>query len=349
MLRRNFLQAILLVFQLCLLPVGAEAAGRVFVDSAGRSVQLPEHVGRVLAAGPPASVLLYTLAPDKMVGWVREPSAAEKEYLAEPYRDLPAHGRLTGKGNTANIEMVMAQKPDLIIDVGTIDATYASLADKVQEQTGIPYVLIDGTVAHTPQTLRTVGDLLGVTDRGEELARYAENVMNDLNTKLAAIPQDKRPRVYYGRGPKGLETGLAGSINTEILEAVGAVNVADTAGKGGLANVSVEQVLAWNPDVVLTLDSGFQADVGKDPSWAGVNAVKNGHVYRAPTLPFGWFDSPPGINRLIGVPWLTSVLYPGGTSPDLRATTKTFYKLFYHVDLNDGQLDTLLTGASAKP
>ncbi len=212
MLRRNSLQAILLVFQLCLLPVGAEAAGRVFVDSAGRSVQLPEHVGRVLAAGPPASVLLYTLAPDKMVGWVREPSAAEKEYLAEPYRDLPAHGRLTGKGNTANIEMVMAQKPDLIIDVGTIDATYASLADKVQEQTGIPYVLIDGTFAHTPQTLRTVGDLLGVTDRGEELARYAENVMNDLNTKLAAIPQDKRPRVYYGRGPKGLETGLAGSI-----------------------------------------------------------------------------------------------------------------------------------------
>mgnify|MGYP001034310152 FL=1 len=349
MLRRNSLQAILLVFQLCLLPVGAEAAGRVFVDSAGRSVQLPEHVGGVLAAGPPASVLLYTLAPDKMVGWVREPSAAEKEYLAEPYRDLPAHGRLTGKGNTANIEMVMAQKPDLIIDVGTIDATYASLADKVQEQTGIPYVLIDGTFEHTPQTLRKVGDLLGVTDRGEELARYAENVMNDLNTKLAAIPQDKRPRVYYGRGPKGLETGLAGSINTEVLEAAGAVNVADTAGKGGLANVSVEQVLAWNPDVVLTLDSGFQAEVGKDPSWAGVNAVKNGRIYRAPTLPFGWFDSPPGINRLIGVPWLTSVLYPGGTSPDLRATTKTFYKLFYHVDLNDGQLDTLLAGASAKP
>ena len=173
--------------------------------------------------------------------------------------------------------------------------------------------------------------------------------MNDLNTKLAAIPQDKRPRVYYGRGPKGLETGLAGSINTEVLEAAGAVNVADTAGKGGLANVSVEQVLAWNPDVVLTLDSGFQAEVGKDPSWAGVNAVKNGRIYRAPTLPFGWFDSPPGINRLIGVPWLTSVLYPGGTSPDLRATTKTFYKLFYHVDLNDGQLDTLLAGASAKP
>ncbi|MES0100233.1 hypothetical protein [Mesorhizobium sp. M0019] len=69
---------------------------------------------------------------------VREPTAEDKTFIAEPYCDLPVHGRLTGKGNTANLEAVLAMKPDVILDVGTIDPTYASLADRVQEQTGIP-------------------------------------------------------------------------------------------------------------------------------------------------------------------------------------------------------------------
>lgn len=86
-----------------------------------------------------------------MVGWVREPSAAEKEVIAPPFRDLPVTGRLTGRGNTANIEMVLAVKPDLILDVGSVDPTYASLADRVQEQTGIPYLLVDGSFARTPR------------------------------------------------------------------------------------------------------------------------------------------------------------------------------------------------------
>lgn len=351
--RRGFLARLSQVFLLLCVGVAAaasaQAAGRTIVDSAGRSVTLPDHVERVLAAGPPASTLLYVLAPDKMVGWVREPGAGEKEFLAAPYRDLPAYGRLTGKGNTANLELVLSLKPDIIIDVGTVDATYASLADRVQEQTGIPYVLIDGSFAKSVETLRKTADLLGVPERGEELAAYAATTLKDMDSLLATVPANERPKVYYGRGPKGLETGLAGSITTEILGAVGAHSVADAAGKGSLANVSLEQVLAWNPDVILTLDADAQAAILRDPSWSGIGAVQKGRVYHTPTLPFGWFDSPPGINRLIGVPWLVSVLYPGKSSGDLAATVRAFYKLFYHVELTDKQLDTLLADARPKP
>ncbi|MBN9071360.1 MAG: iron ABC transporter substrate-binding protein [Rhizobiales bacterium] len=346
--RRGFLYALFVVLQFCVL-APASADERTIVDSAGRSVRVPEKIDRVLAAGPPASVLLYVLAPEKMVGWVREPSTEEKEFLAGPYRDLPAYGMLTGKGNTANLETVLALKPDLIVDVGTVDPTYASLADRVQQQTGIPYILIDGSFVRTPQILREAGNLLGVTGRGEELARYAEDVMREIDTVLAGVTADERPRVYYGRGPKGLETGLAGSINTEILGAVGAVNVAQSAGKGGLANVSLEQVLGWDPDVILARSPAFQHDVMSDPSWAGVAAVRQGRVYGVPSLPFGWFDSPPGVNRLIGVPWLLSVLYPDKSPVDPAAAAYSFYHLFYHVDLTDGQLDGLLAGSRTGP
>lgn len=345
MFRRTFLAALALAFGL---GQATLAETRTFVDSAGRCVEIPDAPQRVLAAGPPASVLLYALAPEKMVGWVREPGAAEKDFLAAPYRDLPTHGRLTGRGNTANIEMVLAMQPDLILDVGSVDETYASLADRVQEQTGIPYVLIDGRFARTPETLREVGALLGVADTAEAQAAFAERALARLEARVAAIPDAERPRVYYGRGPDGLETGLAGSINMEVLDAVGATNVAEAAGAGGLANVSVEQVLAWNPDVILAADPAFEQAVTSDPVWANLAAVREGRVYRAPALPFGWFDTPPGINRVIGVEWLTDVLYPeaGEGEGDLRGATRDFYKLFYHVELTDAQLDALVAEAA---
>lgn len=325
------------------------AITRPFTDAGGRTVDIPDKVSRVLAAGPPASVLIYVLAPEKLTGWVQEPSKEQKEFLIPSVRDLPTFGRLTGQGGTANMEAVLAAKPDIIIDVGTVNDTYLSLANKVQEQTGIPYVLIDGSFAKTPESLRQVGELLGVSPRAEELATYAENTLKTLNEGIAKVPIAERPKVYYGRGPEGLETGLAGSINLEILGAVGATNVAAAAGKGGLTNVSLEQVLGWNPQVILAATPKFAQTAKSDPLWENIAAVKDGKVYPTPTLPFGWFDSPPGVNRLIGVRWLEALLYPKTFDVDLRADVRQFFRLYYQVDLTDAQLETLLEGATMKP
>jgi iron complex transport system substrate-binding protein len=125
--------------------------------------------------------------------------------------------------------------------------------------------------------------------------------------------------------------------------------VAEGAGAGGLATISAEQVLAWDPDVVLTLDPGFYASVGKSPLWRQVKAVREGQVYLAPSLPFGWFDQPPGLNRLIGVRWLGRVLYPAQFPEDLGAVTRDFYRRFYHVELSREQLDRLLVPATTGP
>jgi iron complex transport system substrate-binding protein len=186
-----------------------------------------------------------------------------------------------------------------------------------------------------------------VKPRAEQLARYADETLNGLKARIASIPENQRPRVYYGRGTNGLETGLAGSINLEVLERVGAVNVAASAGTGGLTKVSVEQVLAWNPDVILALDPAFYCSVGTDPLWTSVKAVRERRIYLAPNLPYGWFDAPPGVNRLIGVRWLMSILYPKQFPESLRDTTRQFYKLFYQVDLSQEQIDTLLTPATS--
>ncbi|HTH97288.1 MAG TPA: iron ABC transporter substrate-binding protein [Stellaceae bacterium] len=321
------------------------ASARTITDSAGRSVTIPDKVARVFAAGPPASVLLYALAPQDMIGWVKAPSDAEKPFLLPAVRDLPELGRLTGRGDTLNLEVLLKAKPDLIIDFGTINATYKSLADRVQSQTGIPYLLIDGSFADTPKALRLLANALGLEKRGEDLARAAEQIFGEVDAVLAKVPAASRPKVYLARGPEGLETGSKGSINTEIIERVGGINVAQgTIRRGGLIDASPEQVLAWAPDTIITLDPRFAKALPGMAAWATVPAVTRHRVYLAPSLPFGFIDAPPSLNRLIGLVWLLHEFYPTQAPGDLKTQVKDFFHLFYQVDLSDADLAQVLSG-----
>jgi iron complex transport system substrate-binding protein len=327
---------------LALLLAGA-AFPRNVIDSAGRSVSLPGRVDRVYAAGPPASIMVFALSPDKLLGWTRALTAEEAAFLPGQYAGLPALGRLTGRGNTANVEVVLAAKPDLIVDTGSTAATFVSLADRVQEQTGIAYLLYDGTFAGTAASLRALGSALGDAARGRLLADYVERSLAEVKSKVTGIPAERRPRVYYARTPSGLQTALSGSINVEVLDLLGAINVAGTeSATSGLANVSMEQVLAWNPEVIVTTDPAFHGSVWKDARWSRVAAVQNGRVYLSPQHPFGWFDFPPGPNRVVGLHWLANILYPETFKDDLRKRVSDFYELFYHRQPSATQLDSLL-------
>ncbi|WP_237478061.1 iron ABC transporter substrate-binding protein [Lichenibacterium dinghuense] len=337
----------LLLAALALLALCASAPARSVTDSAGRTVEVPDRVARVFAAGPPASALLYALAPEDMIGWNRAPRPAELPFLVPAVRGLPELGRLTGRGDTLNLETLIAARPDLILDYGTVDDTYRSLADRVQAQTGIPYVLIDGRFGNAPAALRLLGGILGVPARGEALAASAEATFAEVDRVLAAVPEAKRPRVYLARGPEGLETGSRGSINTEIIERAGATNVVEgLREKGGLVHVSPEQVIAWAPDTVITLDRAFRDGVEAQPAWAPVPAVARGRVFLAPGLPFGFIDAPPSINRLVGLTWLLHTLYPAEARGDLGAQVRDFFRLFYQVDPSDAELDALPGGAA---
>ncbi len=316
------------------------------MDSAGRSVKLPERVERVMAAGPTAAVVLYVLAPETMIGWPSAPRPVEREFVLPAARDLPEFGRLTGRGDTANIEVVLKARPQIVFDFGSVTPTYESLARRVEEQTGIPYLLLDGRLDRTAASVRLLGRAFGVADRAEAIARYAEDTMRVIDEKLADLPAKSRHRVYLARQANGLETGLAGSINTEIIERAGGVNVAERAGgRAGIANVSIEQVLAWAPDTVITWDANFFATVFGDPVWATVPAVANRRVFLAPRLPFGWIDAPPSINRIIGLKWIAGLLYPEKFPEPIREVARDFFRLFYQVEPDDAQFDRILAGA----
>jgi iron complex transport system substrate-binding protein len=295
---------------------------------------------RVYAAGPPASVMVFAIAPGKLVGWTRGMRPNEAPFFAERYAKLPELGRLTGRGDTANVEVVLKAKTDLIVDVGSTGPSLQALAASVQQRTGIPYALLDGRIESTPATLRALGKLMGNEREAEALAAWYESELQD--AKRRAAQAKRRPLVYYGRGPAGLQTGGKGSINVEVLEFLGARNAAAEA-RAGLVTVSFEQVILWNPEVILTTDPNFWRLAWVDPRWRAVEAVGRKQVFLSPHLPFGWFDFPPGANRLLGIWWAGKLLEPDAFGDvDLRAKAREFHRRFYHRAPTEAQLDALL-------
>jgi iron complex transport system substrate-binding protein len=314
------------------------------MDATGRTVSGPDKVTRVYPAGPPAAVELYTLAPDLLIGWLEPLSPEAREFLLPEIAARPQIPRLTGHGNV-NLEALKSAKPDVIVDIGTVTADFKSLAEKVQQDSGIPYVLLDGHLDRVGATYRALGHLLGRADDAEKLAISAENTIAIVTQRSAAVPSDARPRVYYARDKSGLQTGFGGSMISEPIEFVGARNVAaDLRGSHGVA--TVEQVRAWDPEIIIAGDADFAASIRNDPAWASIAAVKNGRVHLAPRLPFGWVDYPPAVNRLIGLWWLGKIFYPDRFPEDIKTLARDFYTAFYHVTPTAAQLERVFAGSA---
>ena len=326
------------------------AETREITDMAGRKVTVPtaENIESVFSAGPVAAIFLYMVVPDKLLGWNYELNDVEKSIILDKYQDLPNFGM----GDAVNYEAVIAANPTIAINSGKINDAMVSDCDALSESLGIPVVAVDNELNNSAEAFRFVGELLGVEDHAEELAQYAEQVFTDINA-LSDIPEEKKVSVYFGNGEDSLETAPRGSQHAQILDAINAVNVADLElGDGSRVQISAEQLLAWDPDVIVVNGepkadkSGNSAaeDILSNPDYASLKAVQDQKVYGTPNAPFSWVDRPAGPNRLIGMRWFSALIYPEYIKCDINEEIHKFFDLFYHVDLSDEQLENVLKG-----
>lgn len=326
------------------------AETREITDMAGRKVTVPtaENIESVFSAGPVAAIFLYMVAPDKLLGWNYELNDVEKSIILDKYQDLPNFGM----GDAVNYEAVIAANPTIAINSGKINDAMVSDCDALSESLGIPVVAVDNELNNSAEAFRFMGELLGVEDHAEELAQYAEQVFTDINV-LSDIPEEKKVSVYFGNGEDSLETAPRGSQHAQILDVINAVNVADLElGDGSRVQISAEQLLAWDPDVIVVNGepkadkSGSSAaeDILSNPDYASLKAVQDQKVYGTPNAPFSWVDRPAGPNRLIGMRWFSALIYPEYIKCDINEEIHKFFDLFYHVDLSDEQLQNVLKG-----
>ena len=225
----------------------ADAAGeREITDMAGRTVVVPDEIETVFSSSTVTAIFMYTLAPDKLLGWNYELNELEKSIILEEYHDLPNFGM----GDSINYEAVIAADPTIAVNVGTINDKMISDCDKLSKSLGVPVVAVDGDLSASAEAYRFMGELLGEEEQAEKLASYAEKTFADI--EKMEVPEDKKVRIYYGNGEDSLETAPAGSAHGQIIDMVNAVNVADLEmGEGSRVQISAEQLLAWDPDVIV--------------------------------------------------------------------------------------------------
>jgi iron complex transport system substrate-binding protein len=249
-----------------------------------------------LAAGQPAALLIWALAPERLLGWPRSPSRSALAALSPRAATLPQLGALTGGAGPADLERLASLKPRLILDYGDVDPEYQALADRLRIRLGAEWHLIDGALDLIPQAVTQAGDMLGGGHRASTLADLASRIL----ARWRAAPAG--PAFYYARGADGMETGFAGALATEVLEGAGWTNVA-TGGRD-IGRVSREQVAAWDPEVIVTLSSEFVRNAALDPVWRRRRNGTRRRLLWLPDVPFGWIDRPPSLNRLLGCTWL---------------------------------------------
>lgn len=312
----------------------------------GRVVTLPEPAKKAFGAGPPATALLYTFGPSVMAGWNSPVSDEQAHFITPEARELPVLGRAFSKGGDFNPEVLLAEGVDLIIDAGDLNPSYIDSANELQELTGIPVIQLSTNPAELGEVYKILGKVLGSENRGAELAGEAARIYGAVSDGAKEISDPAR--VQYAQGIDGLNTALSGSLHSRIIELVGAQNAADgVESPSGRVEIDFEQIINWDPDVIILGPDSPNDEVAKDPEghedFGTLRAVREGRVYIAPAQPFGWFDRPPSVNQLLGMMWAAEAIYPEAYDFDLNQEVRDFYANFYHYAMSEVEAKQILS------
>lgn len=320
------------------LPVFAQES---FVDDAGRQVTLPAAVDKVLAAGAPAEVLLYTLAPEKLAGRNMTPSPAALAFVPPRFRSLPQITNLPDRDDPRYDTEMLALAPDLYVDYGTVDPDYVAALEAISARTRVPAIILDGRLTAIPEVYRRLGTALGVAERGSRLAADAQRLLDKYRAMLAAAP----PRAYLACSQNGLSPCYRGHSAGEVAELLGAVNVAGDLESSPRRPLTIAEIRELAPDVIIAASPEAAAAIRRDAAWRDMPAVVAGRVHAPPSLPFNWGPRPPSVNRLAGVIWMAYALRQRPFDDELSAEVRALFEAFYHVTLTPAQVRELVGDA----
>ena len=309
-----------------------------FTDSAGRTVELPKQIDRIAPSGGLAQMALLAIAPDKLVAISSQWKESALPFIGEDLRTLPILGQFYGMKNF-NKEAVLSVNPQIIIDIGEKKSTIVEDMDQIQSTLGIPVIFIEARLDNTDEAYHTLGKLLHREKEGDELADYCHTAYAR-STALSETIKNK-PRVLYVGGAQGNLVVAKGSFHAQVIDLL-ADNAAVTTEptEGSMSQVSMEQILTWDPDILI-LAAEAEPNLSALP-WNELHAVHSRRILRVPTEPYDWMGRPPSVNRFLGMSWLAARLYPEESGIDLHEEMKTYYRLFYHYDLDEAACEALL-------
>ncbi len=324
---------------------GAIAEPITILDQRERTVTLEGEAERVVTIPIPAASMFMAVdgSADRLVGMHQLSKAAIKGYILERFfpEALKIPSDITGKGFSfvPNVEELLKLEPDLVFQWGHLND---DIIDPIVNA-GLNVALIKiGQEAFTRRWLEIMGTVLGKEEKAAEMIAWRDDVQAMLKTETDKIAPADRPRVLYFMNYLS-ELRVAGgkSYNNFYIDLAGGQNVANELGM--FAVVGVEQIIAWDPEVILL--NGFEAklspeDVYNNPLLADLSAVKNRRVYKMPLGGYRW--DPPNQESPLTWLWLSMVLHPETFDWGLAERIDESYQKIYGQGVTEADVDNIL-------
>lgn len=308
------------------------------IDQTGRVVRVEQPVDRIASVYGPGTFYLYTLGlQDRLVAaWyvgVKSVSQASEAM----FRLEPRLGELLLFGDP-NVEELVARGAQLILVDGSRHASFA-------EQMGELDVSVLQYLVETPEALKEAVHLTGTAfgsearDRADAFVADYDRVLGAVREDLVGLRDEDRARVLF-LGTSALQVASGDMYQTDLIEAAGGFSVSSRL-FGHWNNVSLEQILLWDPDVIIIPPYGpvWPADLLEDPDWQAIRAVSESRVFRMPRL-IAPMDTPVP-ESILGVVWMADLLYPELLSLDLAGEMEYFYASYYGLVLTEDELALL--------
>jgi iron complex transport system substrate-binding protein len=318
---------------------------RIITDMNGRNIEVPDPLTRIALFGGPTGQIAYILgARNQLCAVTSSLKGSELVRALDPtIVDLPGPRSTSGQ---INIEELLLSDPQLVI-AGNLDGSI------VEKKTRIPVAYTESTMAQgiLRDEIRFYARIFQKEARGEKYIAYLDKTEDFIRLRTKGIPREKRKKVFNGYGPAHLVTLGGDTFMHERIVAAGCIDGAkeiNTSGvkeglHSGLAEMSMERVLGWNPDI-LVIDSGKPTDLYNDPKWRNVKAVKNRRVFKQPIGVF-IFDRPTAEAAVLYPLWLAKNAYPHLFGDlDMMKEVKRFYLEIMDFRLSDQQARAILDG-----
>ncbi|MDD6920172.1 MAG: ABC transporter substrate-binding protein [Eubacteriales bacterium] len=319
-----------------------------FTDDAGRKVEIPKNIKRVAPSGPLAEQVIASVAPDKMVAIAQKPKGEERQKILGKFMDLPEIGQVYGK-LPFNAESLASANPDVVIDIGEAKKTVVEDMDKISKKCGKPTIFIEMNFNNADEAYKKLGKILGEEKKAEKLAKYVKRVNDELAEGMKKVG-DKKLKFVYLAGKNGLGSNPKGSFHMQMMEVLGD-NVfvsAEKSAKGGANEISQEELIKLNPDVIIFEPGSIYDSVKSNRAFAQMKAIRIGKYVEAPAMPYNWLGFPPSINRFMGAQWLAKLYYPNEFKFDLKDRITEYYDLFYGYKLSDKEYNNIVKNAFFK-
>ncbi|MFH2059258.1 MAG: ABC transporter substrate-binding protein [Pseudomonadota bacterium] len=339
--QQNFVSVFVFFFYLFLtLPaVGSEPVH--VMDSKGRVITLaktPERIG-CLYAFCGHVVTMLDRGPD-MVAIV---NGLKKDLLLNQIVPSIKKMPVPAKGGIINIEALLKTRPDIIFLKPETAAITAEI--KKLERFKLPYFVAGyRSMAQQMAIIENMGKAIGRYDKALAYTRYYKNIIKKVSSITIAIPNEKRQRLYHSIN-EATRTDAPGTIEADWTKVTGVINV--SVGnflhtKGNKHFADIEQIIIWNPDVIIVNEDGVDKKILTDKKWASIKAVQNKQVYAIPVGISRW-GHPGGLETPLAILWTAKKVYPKYfLDIDLRKEIQHFYKTFFNIKLNKAMIDKIL-------